>query len=106
MTLGEAVVRGKAAGALVRVDAARVTAVLGALGAHVRAGQGLALGPDTRVRPSPSPPAASCTKGEQVKQGCFRELHCVGVCGSVRVLGEAAALGVQVRAGRGLALGS
>lgn len=93
MTLGEAVVRGKAAGALARVDAARVTAVLGALGAHVRAGQGLALGPDTRVRPSPSPLAACCTEGEQVEQGCFRELHCVGICGSPRVSGRGLALG-------------
>lgn len=51
--LGEAVVRARAGGVLADADAALVAAALGALGARVAAGQGAALGPDTRVRPAP-----------------------------------------------------
>ena len=50
--LGEAVVRARGGGALADADGALVAAALGALGARVAAGQGAALGPDTRVRPS------------------------------------------------------
>ena len=51
--LGEAAMRARAGGVMADADTVLMAAALRALGARVAAGQGAALGPDTRVRPAP-----------------------------------------------------